>query len=645
MKRIKRFVLEKTNLKPYHFFYLAFFLGYSAFLYYTLYHVSGLQPFQVNVHFFSNTIGSLSKRLLSEVGPYALIFFLLYYTKTFWIRIVLIALFLALFLINVLTIAFHFITRSNFQFYIFEGFNLNILLSFFTPRIWLAVFLLIAVMTGTVYGLLKFKNREKKLWIAKKRFFLILLTLLAFGSPLLPVRYSDHASLRKHDSLIKRFFKTINLEQPGTSLLYRELKYLYLPPQVVHQELTADEEAQVSALKLDEQLTQLFPNPPKKIVLVVAESLNQSFLSQYNDQIPGATPNLDRLILQHSSIGGFYPSGPYTLQGLSTMLCGHTNSRQTQLNPDHVCTPKQLLEAGFDTEFIRGASKYYVGENIHFNKFGFDSITAKEELTEKFPDFKEAHSGEYKSWGYTDNFVFDEAVDRLKNSQSEDKLFLTLLTVDTHIPGGRCAYERTENDPENPLLFSINCFDRVFGEFMDTLEKEGLFDEDLMVLLTSDQLYPAFKTVPGDEFATSFVLQPGRIPFLMISKSDFELKADWGSHVDIAATLLDAVNLEVPSYYMGKSLLSNETIIPMGQDRQDGYMIVGNQFHPLSLNPQLERYQKKEVPKGFSIKLSPQDDLQAIAQQKIDEIETQQNQESAFFKWYYNKFFNLANGD
>ncbi len=636
-----KFKLEKTKLKPFHLFYIGFFVLYFLGLYYFLYHVNGLQPFQVNVHFFSNVVGSISKRFLSEIAPYALIFYVLYYTKAVWKRVFLIALFEALFLINMMGIGFYYVTRSNFQFYILEGFNFHVFLSFFTPLATLIAILIVAVMAFLAVALFKIRNRRKDVWLLKKRLFTALLALLAIGGPFIPITYSAHMTVMNGDSLQKAFYRTIALEDSGVTTLLKEIKYTFSPPRRIYQAPTEDEIESVAYSGLNKQTVQQLSNPPKKIILVVVESLNQNFLSHYNDEIAGATPNLDRLFEDYPSIDAFYPSGPYTLQSLSTMLCGHTNSQQAQQSPGHVCAPKLLADAGYRNEFIRGASKYYVGENLHFKKFGYDTIFAKEELEQKYPDFKEQRADLYNTWGYTDDYLFDEAVEQLKNSQPEEKLFLTLLTVDTHVSGGRCAYPKTNADPKDPLLFSIRCFDRVFGEFIEELEREDLLTDDLAILLTSDQLYPAYKSVPGDKHQTSFILQPGRIPFLMLTKANVGLKAEKGSHIDIAATLLDLANLDVPAYYMGKSLISSAHTTPMGQDRYNGYMIVDGKFYPLSLTPTLKQYQKTEKPKGFFIKINDPDEIQTAAQEKIAEIETRQNQESGFYKWYYNKYFNL----
>jgi len=642
---VKKFHLQKTKLKPFHFFYIGFFALYFFILYFFLYHANGLQPFQINVHFFSNVVGSISKRFLSETAPYALIFYLLYYTKAVWKRIFLIALFEILFLINMMGIGFYYIVRSNFQFYVLEGFNIHIFLSYFTPFLTFITVLTLALMALLAVALFKIRNRDKNVWLLKKRLFTVFLFLLAVGSPFIPVRYSALASLMHPDTLEKRFHRSIELEQSPLTTLLKEFHFKYSLHTQAYKELTDEEKEYLEKNHLDTQLTQPFPNPPKKIILVVVESLNQTFLSYYNPEIAGTTPYLDELFETYPHIDEFYPSGPFTLQGVSSLACGHTNARLMRQDNDFMCAPELMADAGYKTELIRGASKYYVGENLHFKKFGYDTLFAREEFEEKFPDFKEARPDLYNAWGYTDNFIFDEAVERLKESPPDEKLFLTLLTVDTHVPGGRC-FERGAADSETPVQFSVRCFDQVFKAFMGDLEKNDLLDEDTVILLTADQLYPAYKTVPGSRFQTSFVLEPARIPLLMISANDYSFQARQGSQIDVASTLLDLANLEIPDYYMGKSLLSNPYTIPTGQDRLDGYMISDGEFSSLSLyaKPYLL---SEEGPKTFNIYPSPDatpEEVEALIDKKVKEYKQEQNKNETLFKWYYNKYFNL-NGD
>jgi len=136
-------------------------------------------------------------------------------------------------------------------------------------------------------------------------------------------------------------------------------------------------------------------------------------------------------------------------------------------------------------------------------------------------------------------------------------------------------------------------------------------------------------------------LEPNRIPFLMITKAKLPLKAKQGSHVDIASTLLNLANLPTPPYYMGKSFLSNPDPIPVGQDRENGYMIVDGRFFPLSLDPDIQELNQEEPLRDFGLKISQSPDESQAPQAPAIEGETRQSQKGVYFKWYYNQYFNL----
>ena len=661
MKRLFKIKLQKTHLKLHHLFYVVFFVGYFVGLYLMLYHANGLNPFKLNIHYFSNVIASFSKRFLSDIAPYALIFYLLYYTKALWKRILLLILFFLVVLWNSLAVGFYFFTGTNAQLYNLEGlFRWNLLAALLTPSSAIAFTLTITFAFLIVIALFKIRHKPKEIWLFKilqkqtwSYGFLIVLLILAIGIPFIPIKYCTNPSLFATESLRKDFYRTVELENSALTLLIKELRFRFFLPEPIPYQFNEKEEAYIQTHHLDMQTIQNIPNPPKKIVLIVIESLDKEFLSYYNPKLPISTANLDQVFQEYPHIDEFYPSGPYTLHALGAMLCGHTNIDQTTKNPNHICIPEILADSGYKNEYIQGISKYYLKKPVHFDKFGFETIFAKEEMEEKFPEFKETHYKLYKGWGYTDNYVFNEAIERLKNTKPEDKLFLTLLTVDLHYPGGRCSYEKTEKDPEDPLLFSIDCLDRVFGEFMENLKKENLLNEDLVILLTSDQLYPGYSDILGKEFQTSFYLRPMRIPIIMLTKADLDLVPEQGSHVDIASTILDMANIDIPPYYMGKSLISSSYTTPMGQDRQNGYMIVADEIFFFSMDPGLTT----EVSHIHLFSLDPEGQKEALGRlfylcpkkqkiidmQKLKEYEFELFQENTFYKWYYNKFYNLTN--
>lgn len=203
--------LQKTKLKPYHYFYLGFFVLYLACLYYFLYAGTGLGAFQLNIHFFSNAIGSVSKRFLSDIAPFGLILYLLYYyAKAKWARYGLTVLFSLLFVLNSLTVGYYFIHRGNWQLSNLE----------FTPMFILLILLALIPAVGLGLYALKFKNGTREVWLFKKRLFLALLIILTLFSPLIPIRYSTQKSLVTTQKDVESFFRLIHLEKSTLTHLY-----------------------------------------------------------------------------------------------------------------------------------------------------------------------------------------------------------------------------------------------------------------------------------------------------------------------------------------------------------------------------------------------------------------------------------------
>lgn len=204
---------QKTKLKPYHYFYLGFFVLYFAGLYYFLYAGTGLSAFQLNIHFFSNAIGSVSKRFLSDIAPFGLIFYLLYfYAKAKWTRYGLVALFVALFTLNSLTVGHYFLNRGNWQ---LDGLELT--------SVPLPILLALIPAVGLGLYALKFKNGTRKVWLSKKRLFLALLVLLTLFSPLIPIRYSAQKSLVTIQEDVESFFRLVHLEKSTLTHFYQVL--------------------------------------------------------------------------------------------------------------------------------------------------------------------------------------------------------------------------------------------------------------------------------------------------------------------------------------------------------------------------------------------------------------------------------------
>ncbi len=209
---LMKIILKKTKLQKYHWFYIGFFVFYAVISYLFLYQLTGLQPFQLNIHFFSNMVGSFSKRLIADAAPLALFLFLAYHSKTKWVQYLFIGLFAVVFSLNTLTVFHYFIFRANWQFGSIEFTSLLVLFTFIT----------IALAIGFGYFAAKIKNGGN-IWPAKRNVFVATLILLTLLSPLIPIRYSAHKTLVTTQNDVEIYFRIVHLERSGMTHLYQIL--------------------------------------------------------------------------------------------------------------------------------------------------------------------------------------------------------------------------------------------------------------------------------------------------------------------------------------------------------------------------------------------------------------------------------------
>ncbi len=207
-----KIILKKTKLQKYHWFYIGFFVLFALFEYLFLYRLTGLQLFQTNIHFFSNVIGSFSKRFIADAAPLALFLYLAFYTKKKGLKKIYLGLFAAIFTLNVLTVSYYYIYRSNW---------LPGQLSF-DPLTILTVILTLGIGLGFGYFASKTAQAEA-VWPVKRNMFIAGLILLSLLSPFIPIRYSAHRTLLTTQEDVEKFFRVVHLEKSSLTHLTQVL--------------------------------------------------------------------------------------------------------------------------------------------------------------------------------------------------------------------------------------------------------------------------------------------------------------------------------------------------------------------------------------------------------------------------------------
>lgn len=299
----------------------------------------------------------------------------------------------------------------------------------------------------------------------------------------------------------------------------------------------------------------------RRIIYVFAESLSLAALPCYNDKLD--TEFADKIFCNKKyfdiTFSNLFTVGAPTLQGLTVTFNSHPNFN-IQEQTGHVNSlPKVLQKQGFRPVFIRSASKYFANENLIFKNMGFPEIIGREDF------YEDEKLREYiYGWGLEDRFLYDKVVEYIKKNSGE-KLFVSVLGTDSHPPHGQVKYKGLKYPKREGLAKSVdkkvynwlNSIDRMdydISEFIKKLEKEGLFDESTLIVISADHSCPLnnvsqkIKGHPRQNLA--------RIPLLFVTKQPLP-ETDYSglaSQIDIAPTILNLAGGEKPAGWWGVSL-------------------------------------------------------------------------------------------
>ncbi|MCL2888041.1 MAG: LTA synthase family protein [Elusimicrobia bacterium] len=316
-----------------------------------------------------------------------------------------------------------------------------------------------------------------------------------------------------------------------------------------------------------------------RIILLTTESLSNKFIHTYNPNVPAeASATLDGLLATYPHIV-LKSNALSTLYGLSIIFAGHPNAKMSFENAYPFSFVKILRDNGFETTFIRSAPEDYMDEEKHFKDAGFQQIYGANYF-ETLPEYKDYISW----WGLTDRKLFEFTAGYLKNNKNK-KIFLHLLTVDTHVPKGRDDYEGQDYPPAPPgALYQSANMARAFwrhdidvGLFVENLKKENLLDDKTLLIITGD--HPFFCNLGEPGLTKNFKEVFNTLPFIMVSKNKIAAPVTqnpYASQEDIAPTILALTGLPVPRGMFGKNLFDTSAPRTMFNVKED-YIIVQNQ--------------------------------------------------------------------
>lgn len=234
----------------------------------------------------------------------------------------------------------------------------------------------------------------------------------------------------------------------------------------------------------------------KNIILIYAESFERTYLNK--DKFPGLVSNLVPIIdegIDFTNVDN--DGGGWTIAGLVNSQCGlplslpsgqgNNMGSISQFMPDAYCLGDILKDNGYELKFIGGAKADFAGKGTFIKQHGYTSVDR-----DYFEKIIPPDNMNYSDWGIHDDHLLDYAYESFVELSKNKKPFvLSLLTLDTHHPGGhipsRCINDKPYGDGTVNILNAVQCSDKLLAEFIYKIQSSEAY-KNTIIILQSDHL-------------------------------------------------------------------------------------------------------------------------------------------------------------
>jgi glucan phosphoethanolaminetransferase (alkaline phosphatase superfamily) len=304
------------------------------------------------------------------------------------------------------------------------------------------------------------------------------------------------------------------------------------------------------------------PKPKDNIIIIVLESVRASEMGVYGAE-HSASPFMDELAKQSKVYLNAYSTAPITGKSEFAINCSTLDffadasaSTNNELKNKR-CIGNILNELGHKTYWFHGNEKEIYNRGNFMPKIGYQHIVGEQE-------FNELNVTDRLAWGISDTAFFNQVLKTL--DQEKNPFFAEVLTLSNHLPfnydwnidfPSSLTKKNGKGEYLNEYRKGIYYTDQALKQFFTEFWKSDLA-KNTHIVITGDHGVWAF-----DQSKTYSQLSKDehffRIP-LMIWSPDKEplIQTALSSHLDIAPTILDILNIKTANSFIGKSLLASE---------------------------------------------------------------------------------------
>jgi phosphoglycerol transferase MdoB-like AlkP superfamily enzyme len=297
------------------------------------------------------------------------------------------------------------------------------------------------------------------------------------------------------------------------------------------------------------QSSQILNTPRPNVVFILLESFTADVIESLGGE-KGVAPNMEKLISEGLFFDHIYASGDRTDKGLVAVLSAFPSQATRSIlkfNDKQEKLPsisQPLKSIGYHTSFYYGGQSEFFNIKSYLLSHDFDYVTDKS-------GFKKA---KLSSWGVFDHQVFQRNLVDLDSSSQP--FFSTILTLSNHepfeLPGEpKFPGENSENKFRSTAYYT----DSSLGDYLKDARTKSWYKNTLFVIVADHG-----HRLPKSSYE---IYDPGRfrIPLLFYGdplKAAFKGKVlqRTGNQTDIAATLLNQLNIPHDQFHWSQDLLN-----------------------------------------------------------------------------------------
>ncbi len=308
-----------------------------------------------------------------------------------------------------------------------------------------------------------------------------------------------------------------------------------------------------------EKIEYQFPDKKKNLLLIYMESFENDFHDAKNYG-KNLIPNLKNLQKEGEFSGKHYvlSGSNYSIAALISSMCGiplkfskKRTIRDTKFFLDGAtCFPEILKDNGYQTLILKAADIKYTRADIFALRHGFNEALGVNETKDYFikNNYKD-YEGTFG--GINDRALFDYAKMKINEFDKNKPFFLTLFSLDTHMPGYYLDKECKADLGD--LRDAFICSDKGVYDFVEWFKTTPFYENTTVVIVGDHTLSSKLK---GKAKA-----KHGIYNVFLNLEDGLKIKENKAfSTYDLAPTILEAigVNIKPRGFALGRSLFDDK---------------------------------------------------------------------------------------